>query len=302
MYVNSPWHAPPRAATEGRACAAAEEAIDRMAEGMSPMQALFEAMLNAAMLLERERHLEARPHERTEGRQGYANGFKSKCLDTYAGTLHLSVPKTAQRGKFDREPFHPSCLEKGMHCERALMLTIAKMYVRGVSTRRIKGILGKMGVEGISSSQVSRAAKKWTWNSIGGGSGRWERRGTFSSTPTTRRCATATPPSSLPSASSPTGSGAFWAFSSSYRRPRSTGATSSTASSPARRRVHRLRRPCQAGGRPQGGLPGRDVAALPVPSRPERLQQGSGEDPRPDRGRAQGRVERRGCSQSPKRP
>ena len=50
---------------------AAEEAIDRMAEGRSPMQALFEAMLNAAMLIERERHLEARPHERAEGCQGY---------------------------------------------------------------------------------------------------------------------------------------------------------------------------------------------------------------------------------------
>ena len=42
----------------------AEEAIDRMAEGKSPMQALFEAMLNAIMPIERERHLEACPHER----------------------------------------------------------------------------------------------------------------------------------------------------------------------------------------------------------------------------------------------
>ena len=139
---------------------AAEEANARMAEGKSPMQALFGAMLNAAMLIERERYLEAGPHERAEGRQGYANGFKSKRLDTTAGTLHLSVPKTAQRGKFDREPFYPSCLEKGMRCERALMLTIAEMYVRGVSTRRIKGLLAKMGIEGISSSQVSRAAKE----------------------------------------------------------------------------------------------------------------------------------------------
>ena len=92
---------------------AAEEAIDRMAEGKSPMQALFEAMLNAAMLIERERYLKAGPHERAEGRQGYANGFKSKHLDNSAGPLHLSVPKTAQRGKFDREPFHPSCLGSG---------------------------------------------------------------------------------------------------------------------------------------------------------------------------------------------
>ena len=139
---------------------AAEEAIDLMAQGISPMQALFGAMLNPAMLIERERHLEARPHERAEGRQHHANGFESKGLNTSAGTLHLSVPKTAHGGKFDRETFYPSCLEKGMRCERALMLTIAEMYVRGVSTRRFKGILGKMGIESVSSLHVSRAAKE----------------------------------------------------------------------------------------------------------------------------------------------
>ena len=37
-----------------------------------------------------------------------------------------------------------------MRCKRALMLTIAETYALGVSTRRIKGTLGKMGIEGIS--------------------------------------------------------------------------------------------------------------------------------------------------------
>ena len=71
------------------------EAILDGPEGISPMQALLGAAINAAMLIERERHIEARPHERAEGRQGYANGFKHKHLDTSAGTVHLSVPKTA---------------------------------------------------------------------------------------------------------------------------------------------------------------------------------------------------------------
>ena len=124
-----------------------------------PMKAFIEAVFNVIMLLERERHLEAGPHERTEARKGYANGFKHKRLDTTAGTLHLRVPKTAQRGKFGREAFYPTCIEKGIRCERALMAAIAEMYVRGVSTRRIGGLLKSMGVEGISPSQVSRAAR-----------------------------------------------------------------------------------------------------------------------------------------------
>ena len=128
-------------------------------DGPQPMKAFLEEVFNVIMLLERERHLEARPHERTEARQGYANGFKHKRLDTTAGTLHLKVPKTAQRGKFGREAFYPTCIEKGIRCERALMGAVAEMYVRGVSTRRIGGLLKAMGIEGISPSQVSRAAR-----------------------------------------------------------------------------------------------------------------------------------------------
>ena len=128
-------------------------------DGPQPMKAFLEEVFNVIMLLERERHLEAGPHERTEARQGYANGFKHKRLDTTAGTLHLKVPKTAQRGKFGREAFYPTCIEKGIRCERALMGAVAEMYVRGVSTRRIGGLLKAMGIEGISPSQVSRAAR-----------------------------------------------------------------------------------------------------------------------------------------------
>ena len=74
---------------------------------------------------------------------------------------------------------------------------------------------------------------------------------------------------------------------------------------PEQRRVHRLRRPRRAEGRPQGGLPGSQLTAPPVPSRPERLQQGiDGEDPRADRQGTQGRVlhrKRRGGSVRPQR-
>ena len=47
---------------------AVEDAVDLMAgpEGTSPTQALLGAMLSAAMLIERERHLGADPHERAE--------------------------------------------------------------------------------------------------------------------------------------------------------------------------------------------------------------------------------------------
>ena len=39
------------------------------------------------------------------------------------------------------------------------MAVIAECYVRGVSTRRVDGLVKTLGIEGISRSQVSRMAK-----------------------------------------------------------------------------------------------------------------------------------------------
>lgn len=54
--------------------------------------------------------------------------------------------------------FYPDGLEKGLRSERALILTLAEMYVQGVSTRRVKTVIEQMCGTAISSSQMSRAA------------------------------------------------------------------------------------------------------------------------------------------------
>jgi len=88
-------------------------------------------VVNEAMKLERAKVLNAEPYERTEGRAGYANGFKDKTLALATGKVLLKIPQV--RGL----EFYPSCIEKGIRSERALKLAIAEMYVKGVSTRRV---------------------------------------------------------------------------------------------------------------------------------------------------------------------
>ena len=110
-------------------------------------------LLNTAMVAERSEYLGARPYERSDSRSGYANGFKGKTLKTRLGALPLKVPQTR-----DCE-FYPQSLEKGLRSERALLLSIAEMYVQGVSTRRVKRIVEELCGMDVSSSQVSRAAK-----------------------------------------------------------------------------------------------------------------------------------------------
>ena len=39
------------------------------------------------------------------------------------------------------------------------MLAVAEMYVKGVSTREVEAVMREFGIESLSSSQVSRAAK-----------------------------------------------------------------------------------------------------------------------------------------------
>jgi transposase-like protein len=122
-------------------------------EGFDGMSQALEVLLNEMMKVERGRHLRAGPYERSEHRQGYANGYKSKRVRTRVGELDLAVPQTRA------SDFYPSCLEKGLKSERALHLALAEAYVQGVSTRKMAKLTQELcGIE-VSSSEVSRAAQ-----------------------------------------------------------------------------------------------------------------------------------------------
>lgn len=124
-------------------------------QGFEGMAEAAVTLMNEAMRLERGRHLQAQPYERTEERQGYANGYKPKSLKTQLGLLNLSVPQV--RGS--EEGFYPSFLEQGIRSERALKSALSEMYIQGVSTRRVKEITEKLCGFEISSTEVSRVNK-----------------------------------------------------------------------------------------------------------------------------------------------
>lgn len=111
-------------------------------------------LFNEAMKYERSEVLRAGPYERSKARNGYANGFKDKKVKTRIGELNLRVPQTRDSN------FYPSALERGVRSERALTLTLAEMYVNGVSTRKVSGILKTMCDTEISSTTVSRISSE----------------------------------------------------------------------------------------------------------------------------------------------
>jgi len=90
--------------------------IENGSEGiLEVMRQLF----NAAMQIERTKALNAGHYERSAERRDYANGYKSKTLNTRMGSMTLNIPQARN------SDFYPSCLEKGLRSERALNCAIA---------------------------------------------------------------------------------------------------------------------------------------------------------------------------------
>ena len=74
------------------------------------------------------------------------------------GEVPLRIPQTRGYHDEDGRPFYPKSLERGVRSERAMILAVAEMYCRGVSTRKVTAIVEKLcGLE-VTSTQVSRAA------------------------------------------------------------------------------------------------------------------------------------------------
>jgi putative transposase len=92
--------------------------------------------------------------ERSADRVNQRNGYRPRRLDTRVGTMELAIPKLRQ-GSY----FPDWLLEPRRRAERALVAVVAECYVRGVSTRRVEGLVETLGIQSLSKSQVSELAR-----------------------------------------------------------------------------------------------------------------------------------------------
>jgi putative transposase len=93
--------------------------------------------------------------ERSPERVNRRNGYRERAWDTRAGTIALQVPKLRE-GTY----FPEWLLEPRRRAERAFVQVVCESYVRGVSTRRVEGLVAQLGIERISKSRVSEMAKE----------------------------------------------------------------------------------------------------------------------------------------------
>jgi putative transposase len=125
------------------------------AEGSDLLREMVRTFAERLMGAEVEVLCNAGYGEVTPERTNSRNGYRSRQLDTRVGSIDLSIPKLREGS------YYPGwLLEPRRRAERALVAVVAECYVRGVSTRRVEGLVQTLGIEHLSKSQVSRMAKE----------------------------------------------------------------------------------------------------------------------------------------------
>jgi putative transposase len=133
------------------ASAAVKELLLHHPEGLREVvRAVMQEMLEAEM----SEALGAEKGERTVARLGYRSGSYGRTLITRVGKLELRVPQDRD-GRFSTELF-----ERYQRSERALVATLAEMYVQGVSTRKVKAITEELCGHAFSASSISAINKR----------------------------------------------------------------------------------------------------------------------------------------------
>ena len=116
---------------------------------------LLQMFINTLLSAEADAVCGAEYGQTSDARQNRRNGYRHRGFDTRAGTLDVAVPKLRQ-GTY----FPEWLLERRKRAERALTSVVATCYLLGVSTRRMDKLVGSLGIESLSKSQVSQMASE----------------------------------------------------------------------------------------------------------------------------------------------
>ncbi|MBN8945259.1 MAG: IS256 family transposase [Rhizobiales bacterium] len=127
---------------------------DLFAQNPDGLRAVVRTVLQEVLEAEMTEAVGAAKGERSDGRLGYRAGYYGRTLVTRVGKLELRVPQDRD-GRFSTELF-----ERYQRSERALVATLAEMYVQGVSTRKVKAITEELCGHAFSASSISAINKR----------------------------------------------------------------------------------------------------------------------------------------------
>jgi transposase-like protein len=138
--------------TESKAASAAVK--DILLQNPDGLREVIRAVMQEVLEAEMDEAVGASKGERTPDRLGYRSGYYGRTLITRVGKLELRVPQD-RAGRFSTDLF-----ERYQRSERALVATLAEMYVQGVSTRKVKAITEELCGHAFSASAISAINKR----------------------------------------------------------------------------------------------------------------------------------------------
>lgn len=104
--------------------------------------------------------------EQSPDRVNHRNGYRQPPFDTRVGSIDLAIPKL-RRGSY----FPDWLLDPRRRAEKALVAVVPECYVRGVSTRRVDGLVKTLGIESLRSPRCHAwpaSSTRWSPSSATG--------------------------------------------------------------------------------------------------------------------------------------
>jgi putative transposase len=115
---------------------------------------LVKQVFDGIMYCEVNDYLRAEPYERSEWRRSQRNGFRSRSLVTNVGVIELEVPRTRDGG------YVPDIFDRYKRVHAVVDRGIKEMFLKGVSTRKVRDVLDVLCGAGVSAGYVSQVTKQ----------------------------------------------------------------------------------------------------------------------------------------------
>jgi len=115
---------------------------------------LVKSLIEDLLKAEFDQQIGAKPYQRTRNRRSYRNGHYGRDLSTKYGLIeNLKVPR-AQEGGLNYTLF-----DRYQRRQEAVDAAIGRLFVEGISTRKLRRIIAQLYDQGVSAQTVSRTTR-----------------------------------------------------------------------------------------------------------------------------------------------
>jgi transposase-like protein len=115
---------------------------------------LIKQVFEGIMRYEADEYLRAERYERCESRRSQRNGSRARSLLTNVGAVELTVPRTRDGG------YNPDMFKRYKRVHDVVNRGIREMFLKGVSTRKVRDVLDVLCGTGVSAGYVSQVTKQ----------------------------------------------------------------------------------------------------------------------------------------------